>query len=182
MQIYPADNNFTNKIVLYITQRELNNLIIIDIILLMKPLLLLISIFLTVSLFSQEKGCISGSCENGKGVYIYDNEYRYEGNFIDGKREGPGRLTHPSGDSYDGMWHDDKFHGQGTYIWADGAKYIGEWKQGVQDGYGIYFYTNGDKYTGYFRSNKFHGKGKYTWADGSVQEGIYENGSYIGPE
>ena len=42
--------------------------------------------------------------------------------------------------------------------------------------------ANGDKYTGYFQNNKFQGKGKYTWADGSVQEGIYENGVYIGPE
>jgi len=138
-------------------------------------------ILMTVSLYSQEAGCISGSCENGKGVYIYANGYRYEGNFVNGKREGPGILASPDGESYDGLWANDVFHGQGTYIWADGAKYTGEWKNGVQDGYGIYFYTNGDKYTGYFKDNKFHGKGKYTWADGSVQEGSYEDGRYIDP-
>ena len=137
----------------------------------MKQGLIFIMVLITVSIYSQETGCISGSCENGQGVYVYSNGYRYEGNFIDAKREGAGKLTSPDGESYDGLWANDVFHGQGTYIWANGAKYTGEWKNGVQDGYGIYFYTNGDKYTGYFKNNKFHGKGKYTWADGSVQEG-----------
>jgi len=138
----------------------------------------LIVLGINLSLTAQETGCLSGSCIDGIGKYVYDNGYVYEGNFINGKRDGLGILTSPEGDKYDGMWKDDLIHGQGTYEWADGSKYTGEWKKGVQDGYGIYFYTNGDKYTGYFVNNKFHGKGKYTWADGTVQEGIYENGVF----
>ncbi len=148
----------------------------------MKSAIIICMFFFTINMLSQETGCITGSCDNGKGVYIYTNGYKYQGNFINGKREGYGQLSNPIGESYDGMWKDDNFHGQGTYIWSNGAKYIGEWKNGVQDGYGIYYYTNGDKYTGYFRNNKFQGEGKYTWADGSVQEGNYENGEYIEPE
>lgn len=130
-------------------------------------------------LSGQETGCVSGSCEDGDGKYLYDNGYIYEGHFIKGQRSGLGTLLLPAGDRYEGMWENDQFHGQGTYTWTDGSKYTGEWKNGVQDGYGIFFYPNKDKYTGYFRDNKFHGKGKYTWADGSVQEGIYENGIFV---
>jgi hypothetical protein len=138
----------------------------------------LIILWLPGLLPAQETGCVSGSCLDGTGKYVYENGYVYQGNFVDGKRSGLGTLNTPDGDKYDGMWENDVFHGQGTYTWADGSKYTGEWKNGVQDGYGIYFYTNGDKYTGYFVNNKFHGKGKYTWADGTVQEGIYENGAF----
>ncbi len=145
----------------------------------MKTLLLFCIVCLTGDLLSQETGCISGLCENGKGVYVYTNGFKYQGNFVNGNREGYGLLTGADGESYDGMWADDNFNGQGTYIWSNGAKYTGEWKNGVQDGYGIFFYTNGDKYTGYFKNNKFSGKGKYTWADGSVQEGTYENGEFV---
>jgi hypothetical protein len=145
----------------------------------MKTLLLLCTACLAGNLLSQETGCISGTCEDGKGVYVYTNGYKYQGNFVNGKREGYGQLSGPEGDSYDGMWADDNFYGQGTYIWSNGSRYVGEWKNGVKDGYGIYFYANGDKYTGYFRNDKFHGKGKYTWVDGTFQEGTYENGEFI---
>ena len=129
---------------------------------------------------SQTAGCISGSCTDGYGKYIYSNGYVYEGNFVKGLRVGLGKLNTPAGDAYDGMWVNDQFNGQGTYKWADGSKYTGEWKNGVQDGYGIFFYPNGDKYTGYFKNNKFQGEGKYTWVDGTMQEGIYEDGLYKG--
>ncbi len=135
-----------------------------------------------VALKSQSTGCVSGSCVNGTGKYIYTNGYIYEGNFVKGLRCGMGKLTLPVGDTYEGMWDNDHYNGQGTYKWVDGTKYTGEWKNGVQDGYGIFFYPNGDKYTGYFRNNKFQGQGKYTWADGTSQEGIYEDGVYKGPK
>jgi hypothetical protein len=138
-------------------------------------LLFLIS---AADLKSQPAGCVSGSCTDGYGKYIYTNGYVYEGNFTKGLKVGLGKLITPAGDLYDGMWDNDQFNGQGTYTWADGSKYTGEWKNGVQDGYGIFFYPNGDKYTGYFKDNKFHGKGKYTWANGSTQEGVYENGVF----
>jgi hypothetical protein len=137
---------------------------------------------LASAIYSQEAGCISGNCENGGGTYVYANGYRYEGDFVNGMREGRGLLTEPDGGSYDGMWSDDEFNGQGTYKWPDGARYTGEWKNGIQDGYGIYFYPNGDKYTGYFKNNKFHGTGTYTWVNGQSFTGSFENGEMIEPD
>ena len=91
----------------------------------------------------------------GKGTYVYANGFTYDGNFVNGVREGRGILKGSDGSSYDGMWVKDKFQGQGTYIWPDGSKYMGAWEHGVQNGYGIFFYPNGDKYTGYLQRQSF---------------------------
>src|SRR5512145_681773 len=132
---------------------------------------------LPATFYAQEKdGCVFGGCDNGNGKYVYSNGFIYEGNFVNGLREGRGMLKGADGSWFDGMWVKDKFEGQGTYVWPNGAKYIGAWTNGVQNGYGIYFYTNGDKYTGYFKDNLFEGEGKYTWADGTSEGGIYEKG------
>jgi len=139
--------------------------------------LFLILIVLPALVSAQDKtGCIYGNCENGKGTYAYTNGFVYEGNFLNGLREGRGMLKGKDGSWYDGMWTGDKFQGQGTYVWPNGAKYVGAWEKGIQSGYGIYFYVNGDKYTGYFKDNLFEGQGKYTWADGTSQDGVYEKG------
>ena len=146
----------------------------------MKYLISLIALCTLVSVsYSQEVGCTSGNCADGKGKYVYTNGFVYEGQFVDSLRDGLGILTEPNGNSYDGMWKADEMNGQGKYKWADGSSYSGEWKNGVRDGYGIFFFDNGDKYTGYFQNNQFHGKGKYTWADGSSQEGMFENGQMV---
>jgi hypothetical protein len=55
---------------------------------------------------------------------------KYVGEFRDGKYNGEGTYTWPSGDKYVGSFRDDKFHGQGTYTYADGSKRVGEWKDG----------------------------------------------------
>lgn len=142
--------------------------------------LMLLLWIVPATLWAQEKeGCTYGNCQNGKGTYVYSNGYRYEGNFVNGLREGRGMLKGSDGSWFDGMWLQDKFHGQGTYVWPNGAKYTGAWVNGIQNGYGIYFYANGDKYTGYFKENLFHGEGKYTWADGSSEGGTYENGILV---
>ena len=144
-----------------------------------RKILFLLLIFPALVHAQDKQGCTYGNCENGKGTYAYSNGFRYEGNFVNGLREGRGMLKGSDGSWYDGMWVQDKFHGQGTYVWPNGAKYIGAWENGVQNGYGIYFYTNGDKYTGYFKDNLLHGEGKYTWADGTSEGGIYENGKLV---
>jgi hypothetical protein len=93
----------------------------------MKPIISILSLFIVSSVFikAQETGCLSGSCEDGVGKYLYANGYIYEGNFVKGIRSGLGKLTSPGGDVYDGMWENDQFSGQGSYVWADGSKYTG---------------------------------------------------------
>ena len=44
----------------------------------------------------------------------------YEGEWLDGKRSGQGKMIYVNGDVYEGLFKDDKKNGQGKYIWANG--------------------------------------------------------------
>lgn len=57
------------------------------------------------------------------GEFTYDNGDKYEGQWVDGKREGKGNgslknvgvLLYSNGNKYEGEWADDKMNGQGKY-------------------------------------------------------------------
>ena len=40
----------------------------------------------------------------------------YEGNWIDGVKDGTGKLYWKNGDIYDGNWLNNEYHGQGEYF------------------------------------------------------------------
>ena len=44
--------------------------------------------------------------------------------------EGRGLFTWPDNRRYDGEYIDDKKEGMGIFYWPDGRKYEGEWKNG----------------------------------------------------
>ncbi len=48
---------------------------------------------------------------HGKGVLIYGNVGKYEGEFFEGVRQGQGRFTLSSGSVLDGHWENDEFKG-----------------------------------------------------------------------
>ena len=79
----------------------------------------------------------------------------YEGNVDEaGNRQGEGKMTWKSGNSYKGPFVDNKFHGEkGVYQWVDGDIYDGAWKNGER-----------------------HGKGIFKNADGTVEFLNYDNG------
>ena len=45
---------------------------------------------------------------SGKGIAIYANGDRYEGYFLNGKREGKGVMTFQDGKIIDAIWKDGK--------------------------------------------------------------------------
>jgi hypothetical protein len=47
------------------------------------------------------------------------------------------------GKKYQGNFINDKREGNGTFIWADGRKYVGDWKAGKQHGIGTYISKDG---------------------------------------
>ena len=49
---------------------------------------------------------------NGKGRYVWKNGNRYEGDFINDKKEGKGIYFYANGDKYDGEFRDDKQNGK----------------------------------------------------------------------
>ena len=53
--------------------------------------------------------------------HTYSDGGYYEGQWLDGKRHGQGKMHWPSGDCYEGQWLDDKKHGQGKYNYSRGG-------------------------------------------------------------
>lgn len=60
---------------------------------------------------------------HGKGKMEWLNNYVYEGDWENNKRQGYGRLTLSDGDTYQGQFKADMFDGVGEYHWAGCGKY-----------------------------------------------------------
>ena len=45
-------------------------------------------------------------------------------------KHGKGKEYFKNGDSYEGMYVDNKFHGNGKYLWKIGMAYSGDFKEG----------------------------------------------------
>ena len=94
-------------------------------------------------------------------------DHVYEGAWINGEKEGIGKMFYPDGARYYGQWSHNVPHGDGTYKYPNGDIYSGQWSQGVKTGQGSYEYGgNGAQLVG-------------TWVDGSIATGqwIYKNGN-----
>lgn len=103
----------------------------------------------TISLSAQ---CLEGNCQNGRGIYLFDN-----------------------GNKYDGDFRKAIMNGKGTLYFANGNRYNGDWSGGFREGLGIYYFSNGNVYTGNFKKNKFHGHGAMTFTSGNKYNGNWEN-------
>jgi hypothetical protein len=57
---------------------------------------------------------------HGKGIMIYENGRKYEGNWINDLREGRGYEKHSNGNMYMGEFSNGKAHGHGVYKWTNG--------------------------------------------------------------
>jgi len=121
------------------------------------------------------QGEMVNGVREGKGTYSFANGDKYEGDWKNNKMEGKGVYTFKDGDKYDGDWVGGKKEGQGTYYFSNGAKYEGNWVQSKMEGKGIFYYKNGDKYDGEWKDNKREGNGIYYYSNGSKYEGEWKN-------
>ena len=64
-----------------------------------------------------------------RGLYKWSDGKYYEGDWLNNKMHGNGKMVWSDGRVYEGEFFEDKKHGFGTYIWS-GRKYIGEWVNG----------------------------------------------------
>lgn len=55
---------------------------------------------------------------------------------------------------YDGEWLEGKRNGFGIYQFSTGARYEGQWKDDFKDGFGFYVTDNGRKYVGHWVNDK----------------------------
>ncbi|XP_062515514.1 MORN repeat-containing protein 5-like [Corticium candelabrum] len=64
------------------------------------------------------------------------SETSYEGDRKNGRMEGSGVYTFPTGTKYVGEIKDGLFHGHGTLHFPSGMKFEGEWEKGLAKGVG----------------------------------------------
>lgn len=84
---------------------------------------------------------------------------RYEGEYVNGVKEGKGTFWYPDGSKYEGEWKSGIRNGMGKYTYPNGDWYDGSWKSNLKDGNGIYYHSQNDvKYKGLFESRKTHKK------------------------
>lgn len=73
----------------------------------------------------------------GIGAYTYTNPYfQYQGQWVDGKKQGHGTLLMKDGSQFVGDFVDGEITGSGTRTYEDGMRYSGNWLNGEREGYG----------------------------------------------
>ncbi|KAL4108411.1 hypothetical protein PRIC1_000127 [Phytophthora ramorum] len=121
----------------------------------------------------------------GHATYTYISGDEYEGDFVEGKREGYGiYLERATGNQYDGAWLGDERHGRGmlTSKTSGGYIYDGEWVHDMRCGQGHSTRRGGggtgggESYTGQWRANRFHGRGVHVNSEGDVYDGEWRDG------
>jgi hypothetical protein len=117
---------------------------------------------------------------NGKGKYNWTTGEKYEGEWKDDKANGIGIYTYPNGSKYEGQLSDGKKNGNGMLTDINGDKYEGEWKGDLRNGQGTYTWSSGSKYVGQFRDDKPNGQGTFTWPSGSRYVGQHKDGNRDG--
>ncbi|MEY2949156.1 MAG: hypothetical protein RLZZ248_357, partial [Bacteroidota bacterium] len=75
--------------------------------------------------------CLSGDCQNGYGVLVRPDFYRYAGEFSGGQITGLGKGYFQDGSQYEGDWLNGFPHGKGKKILSSGKILEGIWKNGV---------------------------------------------------
>ena len=106
----------------------------------------------------------------------WDNGDVYDGQMVDGKRSGKGRMVWASGQTYDGDWRDDVAVGEGAMAFVNGDRYQGQVKDGLPHGRGRMQYSNGDTFEGQFERSIPDVEGVYTEKDGSRYTGQWKSG------
>ena len=120
---------------------------------------------------------------DGEGTMKYLDGSVYTGNWVDGVRQGHGKMTYDNG-TYDGEWLNDKKNGEGKYTWNDGRIYEGGYLDDVRSGCGTFYgwedLTRGYKgtYYGESKNDKFNGSGHFVFDNGDEFDGIYKDNLY----
>ena len=145
-----------------------------------------------------------GIIYNKKDIKSNKNSIYYEGDFVNGKKEGKGKLFYDNGEYYIGDFLNDKRNGKGIiYHKDDSFKYIGDFENDKLKGKGELinnkFHYLGDIddgfpngkgslqineynifYEGDFVEGKFEGNGKLIYPNGNYYIGQFLNGEKHG--
>ena len=124
--------------------------------------------------------CIKGDCNNGVGVFQFEDGNKYIGQFKNSNYDGKGTFRFKSGDVYIGQFKNGKYNGHGVYQFTNGSIYSGDYLEGRKNGFGTYTFNNGDKYEGEFKNGNYHGYGIFKFINGDSYDGEWSDGKYNG--
>lgn len=122
------------------------------------------------------KGNFREGLRSGHGSWRLD-EQGYDGEFVNDKFHGKGKLTKWDGEMYEGDFIDGAYHGQGKVVTSDGDIYVGGFENGRYHGEGELIKANGDKLSGSFERDNLHGNGLVCFANGDTLKGIFQSGT-----
>lgn len=110
------------------------------------------------------QGAYEGGCRHGlaSGYGIARGTAEYRGEFSKGLKDGKGVKTWPWGDRYEGGFVDDRRQGKGMYVWGAGSpwageRYVGDYVADKREGHGTYFWPSGDRFEGVWKDDLRYG-------------------------
>ena len=120
---------------------------------------------------------------HGYGKEWIGKRLMYEGEFVEGRKEGKGRHwwhTHEGerGLEYEGEFRSNIMEGKGWLTWSDGREYIGDFTNNMKDGFGEFKWPGERAYRGFWREGRQHGFGVYSEL-GVEERGEWEEGKLL---
>jgi hypothetical protein len=126
--------------------------------------------------FASYDGDFRASEMHGRGVLLFPDKSRAEGDFMHDNMNGFIKATMAEGGSYKGEVSDNEPHGKGHQITPDKEEYYGDFVNGVREGSGTLLLPNGDIYEGQFKNDLAHGTGTLSTANGEKYQGSFQRG------
>ena len=121
-------------------------------------------------------GCLSGNCNNGKGIYMHELAEKYDGEWREGQRHGYGSQFYANGNlKYEGEYKYNKMDGKGSFYYKNGDRYEGDFKDNKRHGIGTYYFANGDRFVGDYKDDRRNGKGTMIFGDGRKEISYFVN-------
>ena len=117
---------------------------------------------------------------DGIGELIWKNVAKFIGEFIEDKVSGFGILHHDDGDEFIGYWEEFQAKGVGKYHTKKIMNYEGHWEHDKQNGFGIEIWPRNTKFEGEYLDGNKEGLGILNIEDKGTYEGEMKNGNMNG--
>lgn len=135
--------------------------------------------------------CNAKNCKVFKMYAFKSDSLVWEGNCVDGKAQGFGKMTTYSDGKFksvfEGSFSEGIEQGFGRIVYSDSVIRIGNFINGQLSGTGSSISESGDKYEGNFINGRIHGYGEMYYLNGSKFKGFFVNedpytGEYTGTD
>ena len=116
--------------------------------------------------------------KDGHGCEFFSSGDVYEGQFVEGKWSGKGRLQYKSGNFYEGEFANNKLEGNGVFTAMNGTVFTGVWKADKAEGPCASQYADGITEVSMYEDDRPVGEGVRWSADGETARRI-EDGKFV---